>query len=88
MDLEFPNAEAGGELLSSAPTILQAIVASIHPSIHLSIYLAPYHRPDSTMGACISTEDKDRERSARIDRSIEEDAKRFKKECKILLLGK
>jgi hypothetical protein len=39
------------------------------------------------MGACISREDKDRERSARIDRSIEEDAKRFKKECKILLLG-
>lgn len=39
------------------------------------------------MGGCISKEDKDRERSARIDRSIEEDAKRFKKECKILLLG-
>lgn len=39
------------------------------------------------MGACFSTVDKDRERSARIDRSIEEDAKRFKKECKILLLG-
>lgn len=40
------------------------------------------------MGACVSSpQDKERERSARIDRSIEEDAKRFKKECKILLLG-
>lgn len=39
------------------------------------------------MGACFSAEDKERERSARIDRVIEEDAKRLKKECKILLLG-
>jgi guanine nucleotide-binding protein G(i) subunit alpha len=41
------------------------------------------------MGACLSTDKnkEERERSARIDRAIEEDAKRFKKECKILLLG-
>ncbi|CAG7854906.1 Guanine nucleotide-binding protein alpha-3 subunit [Serendipita indica DSM 11827] len=41
------------------------------------------------MGACFSSSahDKERERSANIDRAIEEDAKRFKKECKILLLG-
>lgn len=39
------------------------------------------------MGACTSKDDSERERSARIDRTIEEDAKRFKKECKILLLG-
>ncbi|KAG8754477.1 Guanine nucleotide-binding protein alpha-2 subunit [Serendipita sp. 396] len=38
---------------------------------------------------CVSSSalDKERERSANIDRAIEEDAKRLKRECKILLLG-
>lgn len=42
------------------------------------------------MGNCTSvTQDREAsQRSADIDRTIEEDSKKFKKECKILLLGK
>ena len=42
------------------------------------------------MGNCASaTQDREAsQRSANIDRIIEEDSKKFKKECKILLLGK
>ena len=44
--------------------------------------------PPNTMGGCISTVDRvGKERSAAIDKMIEEDQKRFKRECKILLLG-
>ncbi|KAF8956362.1 heterotrimeric G-protein alpha subunit, GPA3-like protein [Flammula alnicola] len=40
------------------------------------------------MGGCISTVDRSgKERSDLIDKQIEEDCKRFKRECKILLLG-
>ncbi|KAH7883433.1 guanine nucleotide binding protein, alpha subunit [Phlebopus sp. FC_14] len=40
------------------------------------------------MGNCVSAQDKaDKARSDEIDRMIEEDSKRFRKECKILLLG-
>ena len=40
------------------------------------------------MGACASVQDRAAmERSAEIDRQIEEDSRRFRKECKILLLG-
>jgi hypothetical protein len=40
------------------------------------------------MGNCMSVEEKaERERSMAIDKQIEEDSKRFRKECKILLLG-
>jgi hypothetical protein len=40
------------------------------------------------MGNCGSVEDKaEKERSDQIDKQIEEDAKKFRKECKILLLG-
>lgn len=40
------------------------------------------------MGGCVSTGDRSgKERSDAIDRQIEEDSKRFKRECKILLLG-
>lgn len=43
------------------------------------------------MGACLSSDKeagtKDEKNSAAIDRQIEEDARRLKKECKILLLG-
>ena len=40
------------------------------------------------MGACASVEDKaEKLRSDEIDRQIDEDSKRFRKECKILLLG-
>lgn len=40
------------------------------------------------MGACASVQDRTAlERSAEIDRQIEEDSRRFRKECKILLLG-
>lgn len=44
------------------------------------------------MGACLSSSDKelstkDEKASAAIDRQIEDDARRLKKECKILLLG-
>jgi hypothetical protein len=42
----------------------------------------------SIMGGCISVEEKaEKERSMAIDRQIEEDSKKLKKECKILLLG-
>jgi guanine nucleotide-binding protein G(i) subunit alpha len=41
------------------------------------------------MGVCLSTDEKqDRDRSQQIDRQLEEDNKRLKRECKILLLGK
>ena len=40
------------------------------------------------MGNCTSVEDREsRARSDAIDRTIEEDSRRFRKECKILLLG-
>ncbi|KAG2186013.1 hypothetical protein INT43_002451 [Umbelopsis isabellina] len=40
------------------------------------------------MGVCLSTDEKhDRDRSQKIDRQLEEDNKRLKRECKILLLG-
>lgn len=41
------------------------------------------------MGVCLSTDEKhDRDRSQKIDRQLEEDNKRLKRECKILLLGR
>jgi hypothetical protein len=44
--------------------------------------------PPTTMGGCVSTADQaGKERSDEIDRQLEEDCKRFKRECKILLLG-
>ncbi|KAG6876547.1 hypothetical protein C0992_012470 [Termitomyces sp. T32_za158] len=40
------------------------------------------------MGGCLSTPDRTgKDRSAAIDKLLEEDNKKFKKECKILLLG-
>lgn len=40
------------------------------------------------MGGCVSTADRaGKARSDEIDRQIEEDNRRFKRECKILLLG-
>ena len=43
------------------------------------------------MGACLSSDkehpSKDEKNSAAIDKQIEDDARRLKKECKILLLG-
>jgi guanine nucleotide-binding protein subunit alpha len=40
------------------------------------------------MGGCVSTADQaGKEKSAEIDRQLEEDCKRLKRECKILLLG-
>lgn len=41
------------------------------------------------MGVCLSAEEKEqKEISQTIDRGLEEDNRRLKKECKILLLGK
>lgn len=41
------------------------------------------------MGNCVSTVDREAAaRSQEIDKQIEEDSRKFKKECKILLLGK
>jgi guanine nucleotide-binding protein subunit alpha len=43
------------------------------------------------MGACMSSENNDegdqKKRSQAIDRSLEEDSKKLRRECKILLLG-
>ena len=40
------------------------------------------------MGACVSVEDREgRDRSDAIDKQIEEDSRKLRKECKILLLG-
>lgn len=41
------------------------------------------------MGNCLSSNDEKeaKDRSTNIDRQIEEDSRKFKKECKILLLG-
>ena len=42
------------------------------------------------MGICMSTRGEDseqRKRSNKIDKDLEEDSKRLRKECKILLLG-
>lgn len=40
------------------------------------------------MGNCVSSQDRSAQmRSQEIDRQIEEDSRKFKKECKILLLG-
>nr|GAT55688.1 heterotrimeric G-protein alpha subunit [Mycena chlorophos] len=44
--------------------------------------------PPSPMGACASQPDREsKSRSDEIDRQLDEDSKRYKKECKILLLG-
>lgn len=44
--------------------------------------------PTLNMGGCVSTPDHSgKERSDLIDKELEEDSKRFKRECKILLLG-
>jgi hypothetical protein len=48
-------------------------------------YWQALHPPPYTMGGCVSAAGK--RRSEEIDRAIELDAKRFKRECKILLLG-
>lgn len=41
------------------------------------------------MGLCLSAEERaERAKSQRIDREIEEDNKKLRRECKILLLGK
>jgi guanine nucleotide-binding protein subunit alpha len=43
------------------------------------------------MGICMSTNNEDveqKKRSQAIDRKLEEDSKRLRRECKILLLGK
>lgn len=46
------------------------------------------YRQHHTMGVCLSTDEKsDRDRSQQIDRQLEEDNKKLKRECKILLLG-
>ena len=45
---------------------------------------------DPTMGACSSSETNEedaKKRSQVIDRSLEEDSKKLRRECKILLLG-
>jgi hypothetical protein len=40
------------------------------------------------MGSCMSTSgDDQRKRSNKLDKELEEDSKRLRKECKILLLG-
>lgn len=40
------------------------------------------------MGNCVSTDDREAsQRSHEIDKQIEEDSRKLKKECKILLLG-
>jgi guanine nucleotide-binding protein subunit alpha len=40
------------------------------------------------MGNCVSAQDREEKaRSDAIDRQIEEDSRKFRKECKILLLG-
>lgn len=40
------------------------------------------------MGNCVSSQDREaQQRSQEIDKQIEEDSRKFKKECKILLLG-
>lgn len=41
------------------------------------------------MGACLSTTEEKaaKDRSAHIDKQLEEDNRKFQKECKILLLG-
>jgi guanine nucleotide-binding protein G(i) subunit alpha len=43
------------------------------------------------MGACVSSNPEDSEgkkRSQMIDKSLEEDSKKLRRECKILLLGR
>jgi hypothetical protein len=45
----------------------------------------------ATMGICMSTNNDDveqKKRSQAIDRKLEEDSRRLRRECKILLLGK
>lgn len=44
----------------------------------------------ATMGLCMSTNNEDveqKKRSQAIDRKLEEDSRRLRRECKILLLG-
>jgi hypothetical protein len=45
---------------------------------------------EDTMGACVSSNSEDgdsKKRSQMIDKKLEEDSKRLRRECKILLLG-
>jgi hypothetical protein len=75
-------------LPSSPPRPLH--LSRLYPSPVLkgrNAYIHPQHRRD--MGNCASTsqEADGKTRSDMIDRQIEEDSKRYKRECKILLLG-
>lgn len=65
---------------------LPTLAATPHPHPTTT---TPLRRPRAVMGNCPSaTQDREAsQRSADIDRIIEEDSKKFKKECKILLLG-
>lgn len=70
--------DADDDIYDSDPAFIS------HPALDRS----SEQRPSSTMGGCMSTSDRaGRQRSDEIDKMIEEDSKRFKKECKILLLG-
>ena len=61
------------------------------PPIHLGTIkrIYPSATPSADMGNCASTsqEAEGKARSDLIDRQIEEDSKKYKRECKILLLG-
>ncbi|RHZ80365.1 hypothetical protein Glove_137g33 [Diversispora epigaea] len=63
-------------------SFLRFLVAKVKKYTHLLKHIV------CIMGLCLSAEEKEsRLRSYQIDKQIEEDSKRFKKECKILLLG-
>ncbi|KAJ9069040.1 Guanine nucleotide-binding protein alpha-2 subunit, variant 3 [Entomophthora muscae] len=76
------------ELVASLPSIYSES-AALTPSTPVPKRSRSFFRFFPViMGACLSAEERViRERNTQIDRIIEEDSKRFSKECKILLLG-
>ena len=72
------------------PTPLPFFSVSTLAAAPQPYYCNNHHTLTLVMGNCSSaTQDREAsQRSANIDRIIEEDSKKLKKECKILLLGK
>ena len=58
-------------------------------TVEFALSLSTRHQLlDAAMGACVSVDDREgRDRSDAIDKQIEEDSRKLRKECKILLLG-
>jgi hypothetical protein len=93
--LQLANVFIHTTVIIPHPDLIPSVEPSIEPSNHRipgdSIQLSNlYPSFDPTMGACLSVDSEiseQKKRSQMIDRRLEEDSRRLRRECKILLLG-